>query len=175
MIETHLLKLRARDDISAEEEAVIRASVQEVISVPADRVVVREGEVVNVCMMLLSGLAARRKDMPDGRRQFTEIHVAGEFQVMGGNQRRYFARANRFFQSFKHLFGRIGIKISRRLIGQQQFRTVYQSPGYRNPLLLPTRKLSRLVIKALAKANLFKQCLSPRFCLTNGFAQHPLG
>ena len=71
------------------------------------------------------------------------IHVAGEFQVMGGNQRRYFARANRFFQSFKHLFGRIGIKISRRLIGQQQFRTVYQSPGYRNPLLLPTRKFAR--------------------------------
>jgi CRP-like cAMP-binding protein len=79
MIETHLLKLRARDVISPEEEAVIRANVTEVIRVPADGVAVREGESIDYSTILVSGIAARRKDMPDGRRQYTELHVPGDF------------------------------------------------------------------------------------------------
>jgi CRP-like cAMP-binding protein len=79
MIETHLMKLRARDPISAEEESTIRASVREVVRVPADRVFVREQQPVDVCTILVSGIAARRKDMRNGRRQFTELHVPGDF------------------------------------------------------------------------------------------------
>jgi CRP-like cAMP-binding protein len=79
MIEKHLMKLRARDPISPEEEAVIRASVKNVLNVPADRVAVREGQEIDFSMILLSGIAARRKDMRDGRRQYTELHVAGDF------------------------------------------------------------------------------------------------
>ena len=79
MIDKHLMKLRARDDISAEEEAAIRASVREVVRVPADRVVVRERQPIDYSTILLSGIAARRKDMRDGRRQYTELHVAGDF------------------------------------------------------------------------------------------------
>jgi len=73
------MKLRARDDISPEEEAFIRAGVKDVIKAKADRVVVREKQDLDVSMILLSGIAARRKDMRDGRRQYTELHVAGDF------------------------------------------------------------------------------------------------
>jgi CRP-like cAMP-binding protein len=79
MIEKHLLKLRARDEVSADEEAFIRAGVKEVLKVQADRVVVREGQRIDFSTILLSGIAARRKDMRDGRRQYTELHVAGDF------------------------------------------------------------------------------------------------
>lgn len=79
MIDKHLVKIRARDPISSEEEAAIRSSVREVIEVPADRVVVREQQPIDVCTILLSGIAARRKDMRNGRRQFTELHVPGDF------------------------------------------------------------------------------------------------
>jgi CRP-like cAMP-binding protein len=79
VLEKHLLKLRARDDISPEEEAFIRSGVKEIIRAPADRVVVREGQRIDFSTILLSGIAARRKDMRDGRRQYTELHVAGDF------------------------------------------------------------------------------------------------
>ena len=41
MIERHLMKLRARDEIDAEEEAAIRGAVAEPRTVPADRKIVR--------------------------------------------------------------------------------------------------------------------------------------
>ena len=79
MIDKHLMKLRARDEISPEEEEFIRSGVKEVIRVPADRVVVSERREMDFSTILLSGIAARRKDLPDGRRQYTELHVAGDF------------------------------------------------------------------------------------------------
>ncbi|NUR44753.1 MAG: Crp/Fnr family transcriptional regulator [Sphingomonas sp.] len=79
MIDKHLLKLRARDDISAEEAAAMRAAVSGSFDVRADRLAVRQGEIMDHSMILLSGIAARRKDMRDGRRQYTELHVPGDF------------------------------------------------------------------------------------------------
>lgn len=79
MLEIHLKKVRRRDDISAEEEQVIRGLVSHTIHVPADRVITRAGEVLNESMILLSGWAARAMDMASGQRQFAEIHVPGDF------------------------------------------------------------------------------------------------
>lgn len=79
MIDKHLLKLRARDSISAQEEAAIREGVKDVLRVPADRVAVREGQLMTYSTILISGIAARRKDLRDGRRQYTELHVPGDF------------------------------------------------------------------------------------------------
>jgi CRP-like cAMP-binding protein len=79
MIEKHLAKLRARDDISAEEEAAIRDAVADIRDVPADRRIVRANEVVDVCTILISGIACRHKDLRDGSRQITELSVAGDF------------------------------------------------------------------------------------------------
>jgi CRP-like cAMP-binding protein len=79
LIERHLMKLRARDEISAEEEAAIRGGVAETRQVPAGRAMVEADQVVDFCTILLSGLGCRQKDLRDGRRQITEVEVAGDF------------------------------------------------------------------------------------------------
>lgn len=89
MIEPHLMKLRARDAISAEEEAVIRGGVAEVVRVPPDRIVVRARQSLDMSIILLSGIAARQKDMRDGKRQITALHVAGDFVDLHGFTLKY--------------------------------------------------------------------------------------
>jgi CRP-like cAMP-binding protein len=79
MIERHLMKLRARDDISAEEERAIRGAVSHQREHPADRTVIRAGEELDHSTLLLEGLMCRYKDLRDGERQITELHVAGDF------------------------------------------------------------------------------------------------
>ena len=79
MIEAHLLKLRARDDLSAEEEQAIRASVSEVIEVPPDKTIIRAGDRLTSSTLLLDGILCRYKDLSEGQRQITELHVTGDF------------------------------------------------------------------------------------------------
>ena len=79
MIDKHLMKLRARDRISSDEEAAIRAAVADVIKVAARRTVVRAHDPIDFSTILLSGFACRRKDLKDGRGLITELHVAGDF------------------------------------------------------------------------------------------------
>ncbi len=79
MIETHLAKLRARDTISPEEEAVIRGSLGEVRVLRAQETCIVAGERLAVSTLLLEGLMCRYKDLPGGERQITELHVAGDF------------------------------------------------------------------------------------------------
>lgn len=84
MIEIHLRKLRARDQISAEEERAIRDLVAQVIEIPADRTFVRHGEELHQSTILLDGWLARAKDLPSGQRQIAELHVAGDFADLHG-------------------------------------------------------------------------------------------
>src|SRR6476469_11117850 len=79
MIEAHLKKLRARDDISTEEEEALRTMVSQVVDVPQDRTVIRHGDDLPHSTLLISGWLARVKDLPGGERQITELHVAGDF------------------------------------------------------------------------------------------------
>ena len=79
MIERHFAKLRARGVLSPEEEQAIRASVAEIRSVPADTLVVRAFEVQDHSTLLLDGILCRFKDLRNGQRQITELHVAGDF------------------------------------------------------------------------------------------------
>jgi len=78
-IDRHLMKLRARDQLSAEEEAAIRSAVSETRTYPADKTVIEAGQVLNESTLLLDGLMCRYKDLRSGRRQVTELHVAGDF------------------------------------------------------------------------------------------------
>ena len=84
MMEAHLRKLRARDDISAEEEKAVRGLVSQVIEVPQDKTVVRHGEELQHSLLLLSGWLGRAKDLPTGQRQIAELHVAGDFADLHG-------------------------------------------------------------------------------------------
>jgi CRP-like cAMP-binding protein len=79
MIETHLAKLRARDTISEEEERVIRDALGEVRLIPANTTCIRAGERLYHSTLLIDGLMCRYKDLPDGERQITELHIAGDF------------------------------------------------------------------------------------------------
>jgi CRP-like cAMP-binding protein len=79
MIETHLAKLRKRDDISAEEEQAIRALVAETKDVAADQVFIRQDKPLEVSTLLIDGIVCRYKDLKDGRRQIAQLHVAGDF------------------------------------------------------------------------------------------------
>lgn len=79
MIERHLMKLRARDEVSPEEEKTIRSVVGNPRDVPADTTMIRAEETLEESTLLLDGIACRYKDLRNGERQITELHVAGDF------------------------------------------------------------------------------------------------
>ena len=79
MIERHLMKLRARDAVTAEEEQAILDAIGEVRLLPADHVVIQAGRTVEFSTLLLEGIMCRYKDLSDGQRQITELHIAGDF------------------------------------------------------------------------------------------------
>jgi CRP-like cAMP-binding protein len=79
MIERHLMKLHARDEISEAEELAIRGAVSEFRDYPADAAIIRAGEELTCSTMLLEGLMCRCKDLSDGQRRITELHVPGDF------------------------------------------------------------------------------------------------
>jgi CRP-like cAMP-binding protein len=79
MISVHLKKLKRHVELSPQEEQAIRNAVAETRSVPADRILIRNGVELNSSMLLLEGWLARSKDMPAGDRQVTQLHVAGDF------------------------------------------------------------------------------------------------
>lgn len=79
MIERHIAKLRARDELSAEEEQAIRSAVSEYREYPSDKVVIRSRVELDHSTLLLDGFMCRYKDLRSGQRQITELHVAGDF------------------------------------------------------------------------------------------------
>ncbi|MBV9884862.1 MAG: Crp/Fnr family transcriptional regulator [Sphingomonadaceae bacterium] len=84
MIEKAILKLKARDTLSAEEEDVLREAIQRSEDVPSDRILVRPGEELSQSILLLDGLVCRYKDMRNGERQIMELHVPGDFLDLHG-------------------------------------------------------------------------------------------
>ena len=72
-------KLELRDTLSDHEKAVLRAAVSQVEVFGVGEALATEGEPQAYSRILLDGLAARAKVLSDGRRQITEIHVAGDF------------------------------------------------------------------------------------------------
>lgn len=79
MIELHLARIRFRHALSSDEEAAIRAIVPPGRRVARHNLVVREGEFLEASTLLLNGVLCRYKDLPEGKRQITQIHVAGDF------------------------------------------------------------------------------------------------
>lgn len=79
MIDQMLMKLRARDEVSADEEQILRSLISEVRTVGTDQVVVRADVDLTECNLLLEGLMCRYKDLANGGRQISELHVAGDF------------------------------------------------------------------------------------------------
>lgn len=84
MIDKLLLKLRARDTVSAEEEAALRETLVEMEDVPPRKTVVKRGETLNRSILLIEGMMCRHKDLRNGRRQITALHVSGDFLDLHG-------------------------------------------------------------------------------------------
>lgn len=79
MIDSHLLKLRRRHDIGAAEESAIRAAIRDVRRVGPDATIIPAGKHLDESTLLIDGWLARVKELQSGVRQFTELHVAGDF------------------------------------------------------------------------------------------------
>ncbi len=84
VIDRLLRQLRARDKLSAAEETVLRAAAAEPCSYAADEEVVREGEDLTASLLLTEGWMCRYKDLPDGRRQISALHIPGDFVDLHG-------------------------------------------------------------------------------------------
>jgi CRP-like cAMP-binding protein len=79
MTDKHFLKLRLRDEISAEEESALRDILGEPVDLPAAHTFVHRGEELGYSTLLIEGMMARYKDLSDGQRQITHLHVPGDF------------------------------------------------------------------------------------------------
>ena len=84
MIDKLFLKLRVRDLLSAEEEAALAGAIDRVEAVPAKRVIIKRGEPLKHSVLLLDGLMCRYKDLRNGRRQISALHVPGDFLDLHG-------------------------------------------------------------------------------------------
>lgn len=79
MIERHLLNLRARHMVSAEEEEAIRQSFDQPATIKADKLFISARQELNVSTLLLDGIACRFKDLRNGQRQISALHIPGDF------------------------------------------------------------------------------------------------
>lgn len=79
MIEAHLAKVRARDTISSEEEQVVRDLMGEVRDISSHTTCIQAGDPLSNSTLLVDGVMCRYKDLPDGQRQITGLHVSGDF------------------------------------------------------------------------------------------------
>lgn len=74
------MKMRARDQtLSAEENAVLREAVADVVQFEADRDIVREHDRCDQSHLLMHGWACRYLTLADGRRQIVALHLPGDF------------------------------------------------------------------------------------------------
>lgn len=83
-IELFIRKLRARHDLSREEEGALRSMRWFERRFERHQVMVRFGELVDHSMLLLDGFVIRSKVAPDGARQIVEISVPGDFVDLHG-------------------------------------------------------------------------------------------
>lgn len=84
MIDKLFLKLRVRDLLSTEEEEALRETIVECEDVPGKRTLLKRGVPLDRSILLLDGLVCRYKDLRNGRRQISALHVPGDFLDLHG-------------------------------------------------------------------------------------------
>jgi CRP-like cAMP-binding protein len=84
MIERLLLKLNLRDTLPDDEIAALRDALDSPETVAPKMTVVRRGQPLKRSILLLDGLMCRYKDLRNGRRQITALHVPGDFLDLHG-------------------------------------------------------------------------------------------
>jgi CRP-like cAMP-binding protein len=84
MIDKLFRKLRVRDELSDEEERALSATIIATENIPAKQVVVKRGEPLDRSILLIEGMMCRYKDLRNGRRQISALHVPGDFLDLHG-------------------------------------------------------------------------------------------
>jgi len=84
MIERLVRKLNARDAITPEEEDALRGLISTTETIPAKKVLVARREKLRHSVILLDGLMCRYRDLHNGRRQITALHLPGDFPDLHG-------------------------------------------------------------------------------------------
>jgi CRP-like cAMP-binding protein len=79
MIERLLAKLRCYDDVSAEEEQVLRAAAGETVKCRRGDTLIRARTELTASTLLVEGLIHSYKDLDDGSRQTVQLAVPGDF------------------------------------------------------------------------------------------------
>ncbi len=77
-------KLRVRDTVTDAEADILRDAVATVEEFPAGRTLVVPEQKLDQSMLIVSGFVARYKDLSNGQRQITDIHVSGDFTDLHG-------------------------------------------------------------------------------------------
>jgi CRP-like cAMP-binding protein len=84
MIERLFAKLRVRDALSEDEEEALRDTIVGVEDIPAKQVILKRGVPLDRSVLLLQGMMCRYKDLRDGKRQISALHVPGDFLDLHG-------------------------------------------------------------------------------------------
>jgi CRP-like cAMP-binding protein len=79
-----LLKLRRRDALSEREADVLREAIAGVETLPPGTLMVAAGDRLSRSTLLIDGLVVRFKQLAQGQRQITEVHVPGDFTDLHG-------------------------------------------------------------------------------------------
>jgi CRP-like cAMP-binding protein len=74
-----LQALELRDTLTADERAAVLGAASSEVDFEAGQDIVKEGARPNACSLVVSGLAARYIVLAGGGRQFTALHVPGDF------------------------------------------------------------------------------------------------
>ena len=73
-----LRKLTLWAHLDADDERALLGLPHSLVTVPRDEPIVREGDRISHCWLVLSGFCARYKDVGDGGRQIVSIHMTGD-------------------------------------------------------------------------------------------------
>lgn len=79
MIEPLLRKLNAHDLVRPDEVNALQAALGERLSHRARKTIVERGKEIHYSTLLLQGMACRYKDLRNGERQISALHVPGDF------------------------------------------------------------------------------------------------
>jgi CRP-like cAMP-binding protein len=79
MLTQNVLRNRTGGELPGEERAILEDAFSEVRVLPAGHVAVRQGEPVDVSILLVEGFMTRHIDARDGRRHLVAVHVPGDF------------------------------------------------------------------------------------------------
>lgn len=77
-------KLERRDTLSEDERQALRSLLVNVVVKPAGSDIVAQDVIIDRSSLIIDGFCARYRDLRDGRRQYTQVNLPGDFIDLHG-------------------------------------------------------------------------------------------